>query len=299
VPDDEHFVEIADQNGERLGFGVRLTRYFVLTAEHCIDARATQDTLLKVLLPDGRHVTGTVHDFDLLSDLALLRLGFPSVPPLPDVYFDHVMTGESWKTTYQIPNADEFLSGSIANTSMEYGRTRELSVQAMQLMCDVASVDYRTFSGSPIERRTRHRPPMVLGIVVKPPATFEAPADTMFAGTVEEAVHRLMGIQVVFLLRDMWPRFALAESEPSGDPPIHSSSLIKPYLVEEERGMDDPNPSRDQAVLRRIEESGLGDQIPPLWWSSMLRRLDGSRSDGSAQRESAERESAEREGGGQ
>ncbi|NEA56177.1 hypothetical protein G3I60_18985 [Streptomyces sp. SID13666] len=257
----ENFIEIF-RDDRLLGFGVRLTRNFAVTAEHCLRDRPSDSELLKVRLPDGTFATGLLKDYDILSDLALLRLGFQQPPPLPEAFFDRVKHGDPWKAVHRLSDSDDFLSGSVVDVSLRYGSTKHRVVNALRLQCDGPCDDHRQFSGSPIEREAPHRASTVLGLLVKRPPYCTAPSDSAFAVTIEEAVRSLAGIRLV-VPTGVWPGTG-AGSAANGTTGIQTSPLVKPYAVAEESDLEDDSSSR-KAIAEALEKSDLGGNIYPLW----------------------------------
>ncbi|MGW0536657.1 S1 family peptidase [Streptomyces sp. NPDC003032] len=215
---DEYFIEVFREE-RRLGSGVRLTRDFALTAAHCLEGRELEGRVaVRLCLPDGKHATGEVQDYDRASDLALLRLIFQKDEDvqLPGVCFDDARPQELWKATHQPPDGDDILCGSVAEVSYTYGSTgRGGTISALRLDCGWIPDDYAIFAGSPVERGDPYRTPVVLGLIVQDRAG-GAPDGTLFAGTVREAVTR-------------FKRFRFRVEDLAGDPapPL----AVRPFVV--------------------------------------------------------------------
>ncbi|MEV0114224.1 serine protease [Streptomyces sp. NPDC050844] len=187
----KHLVQIFRSN-RRIGSGVRLTKYFALTAAHCLgddEEKGKRPVMLR--LPGGRRLEGEVKEFDLLSDMALVRIVFRKGEgvALPGVLFGVARRHDSWAATHRPPGNGVGLRGTVAHVSVIYQSTRDQAVNSHRLRHD-GSCDVRKYSGSPIDLTEPDRPPVVLGLLVARPATTDAPADTLFAGTIEEAVRR-------------------------------------------------------------------------------------------------------------
>ncbi|WAL95698.1 trypsin-like peptidase domain-containing protein [Streptomyces sp. Je 1-369] len=195
----------------RRGSGVRLTREFALTAAHCLKARELKGLDLVMLrLSDGKQVMGQVLDYDRRSDLALLNLTFAEGEDvrLPGVCFDDARQDEVWKATHQPPDTDDVLTGSVADVSYEYGDPQKgVKICALRLNCHAGMDDYTKFAGSPVERGDPYRPTAVLGLIVERRADAGTAGDTVFAGTIREAVRQFdrFRFRVEDLARDQWP----------------------------------------------------------------------------------------------
>ncbi|MEU6992496.1 trypsin-like peptidase domain-containing protein [Streptomyces sp. NPDC046465] len=231
---DEHFIEIfrsgcrqggACRRGDdcrrdeglgqvdscRRGSGVRLTREFALTAAHCLRARELKglDTVM-LRLTDGKQVAGEVLDYDRRSDLALLNLTFPEGEDirLPGVCFDDARQDELWKATHQPPDSDDVLTGNVAEISYEYGELQKgVKICALRLNCRASLGDYSVYAGSPVERGGPYGPTAVLGLIVERRAGDGTPGDTVFAGTIREAVRQFdrFRFRIEDLSRDQRP----------------------------------------------------------------------------------------------
>ncbi|MFK4064876.1 hypothetical protein [Streptomyces sp. NPDC029674] len=231
---DEHFIEIfrsgCRQGGEcrrgddcrrdeglgqdescRRGSGVRLTREFALTAAHCLKARELKglDPLM-LRLSGGKQVTGGVLDYDRRSDLALLNLTFAEGEDvqLPGVCFDDARQDEVWKATHQPPESDDVLTGSVADVSYEYGEPQKgVKICALRLNCHAGPEDYGRYAGSPVERGDPYRPTSVLGLIVERRPGAGTAGDTVFAGTIREAVRQFdrFRFRIEDLAREQWP----------------------------------------------------------------------------------------------
>ncbi|WP_347277111.1 S1 family peptidase [Streptomyces durmitorensis] len=192
-PHQKHLIQVF-RNNDHIGSGVRLTRYFALTAAHCLgDDRENRMRPVLLRLPDGRHLDGEVQQFDLLADMALLKIVFQKGEsvPLPGIHFDVAREGESWTAVHPRPD-DGMLRGTVSDVSVIYQSTGEQAVNCHRLRHDGAHDDVRKFAGSPVGRGEPDPdlPSVVLGLLVARPATTDAPQDTLFAGTIDEAVRR-------------------------------------------------------------------------------------------------------------
>ncbi|MEV7197721.1 hypothetical protein AB0N81_38915 [Streptomyces sp. NPDC093510] len=178
---EDHFIEVFRKK-TRLGSGMRLTRYFALTAAHCLGPRELAgEASVRLLLPGGQRAVGEVQDYDRLSDLALLRLKFSKDEsiPLPGVCFDSVQWGEPWRATRRPSGTHETLNGHVV----------EVSDGVLLLDCRWFPDDYGEFAGSPVEREGSCRPQAVLGLIVERRAGADgATAGRITACTAREAV---------------------------------------------------------------------------------------------------------------
>ncbi|WP_371750089.1 hypothetical protein OG302_10750 [Streptomyces sp. NBC_01283] len=144
-------------------------------------------------LPDGRRLEGEVQQFDLLSDMALVKIVFQKGEkvPLPGIHFDAAREGEAW-TAARRASDNGRLRGTVSHVSVIYQSTGEQTVNSHRLRPHGSCDDVRKFSGSPVDRGVPEpdRPAVVLGLLVARPATTDAPEGTLFAGTIDEAVRR-------------------------------------------------------------------------------------------------------------
>ncbi|MGB8945044.1 MAG: serine protease [Streptomyces sp.] len=192
-PHQKHLIQIF-RNNDRIGSGVRLTRHFALTAAHCLgDDKENRMRPVLLRLPDGRRLAGEVQQFDLLSDMALVKIVFQKGEkvPLPGIHFDAAREGEAW-TAARRASGNGRLRGTVSHVSVIYQSTGEQTVNSHRLRPDGSCDDVRKFSGSPVDRGVPEpdRPAVVLGLLVARPGTTDAPEGTLFAGTIDEAVRR-------------------------------------------------------------------------------------------------------------
>ncbi|WP_328976475.1 hypothetical protein [Streptomyces canus] len=175
---DQHLIELY-LAGRRITSGLRIARPFALTTAHALgpDVLTTKPLLH---LRDGTpaHILWS----NTPSDLALLRLELNGTTgPLATTAFGEAHHGQSWRATV---SADlKSLTGSVVES--EDGP--HLTVTALRLRCERDLSDPAAYAGSPIEE-TRHAPPVVLGLLVKPRDTSPRESDEAFAISVTEAL---------------------------------------------------------------------------------------------------------------
>ncbi|MEU4996851.1 serine protease [Streptomyces sp. NPDC021622] len=175
---------------------MRLTKYFALTAAHCLgDDRKARLRPVVVRLACGRRLAGEVKDCDPLTDMALVKIifGKGEKVPLPGINFDAARRGEPWRAAHRPPGNGVELRGTVSDVSVIYQSTHDdQAVSCHLLRQDGSCGNVKKFVGSPVDREELDpdRPSVVLGLIVARPAATEAPQDTLFAGVIDEAVRR-------------------------------------------------------------------------------------------------------------
>ncbi|WP_409237461.1 hypothetical protein [Streptomyces sp. PA5.6] len=259
----DYFIEVfrdgqgAGTDGQRLGSGLRISREFALTAAHCLAERELDGAaLVRIHVAGGVRPMGEVVEYDRLSDLALLRLSFPKDEDveLPDVRFDDARRNERWRMTLRLSPAFPVLRGSIAEVSCRYGSTRRgAEVSAVRLTCPGGPDDCTPYAGSPVARDDddwrRHT---ILGLIVERRPRGSAAPDTLYAGTVREAVRRF----------DRF-RFRVEESAsgPGADPAVAGS--VRPYGVEAADAEEELRV--EAAVDAALDRAGFTSVVRVLW----------------------------------
>jgi hypothetical protein len=247
----KHLIQIF-RGGRRIGSGVRLTKYLVLTAAHCLgDDEEKRRRPITLRLPNGRRVGGEFKQFDLLSDMAVLKIvrNGDSIPPLPVIPVDFAEQGDPWAAAHRPPGNGGPLRGTVSQVSAIYQSTRDQVVNAHRLSHDGSYDDVRKFSGSPVDREKPGRPSAVLGLIVARPATTDAPPDTLFAGTIEEAVQRFDIFKIQ--LQDTGQ-----PQSPSGPEPLYTV-IPDPQAEALDR--------KRRSVPAELERAGVGSYVNLRW----------------------------------
>jgi hypothetical protein len=247
----KHLIQIFRGN-RRIASGVRLTKYFALTAAHRLgDDREQRRRPVVVRLPGGRRLEGEVKDCDLLTDMALVRIIFrkgESVP-LPGIDFDAARPGESWTAAHQPPGNGVVLRGTVSHVSVIYQSTRDnQAVNCHQLRHDGSCGNVQKFAGSPIDRERPgpDRPSVVLGLLVARPAATTASANTLFAGVIVEAVRRFDSF-----------RFRPEPSQPSSESEQLYTVLQDPQAEAAAR--------KDETVRAGLQRAGVSSYVNLRW----------------------------------
>lgn len=254
----KHLIQIF-RGSRRIASGVRLTKYFALTVAHRLgDDREQRQRPVIVRLPGGRRLEGEVADCDLLTDMALVKIIFrkgESVP-LPGIDFDVAQPGESWTAAHRTPGNGVVLRGTVSDVSVIYQSTRDnQAVNCHQLRHDGSCDNVQKYAGSPIDREHQDpdRPSVVLGLLVARPAATTAPADTLFAGVIEEAVRRFDS----FRFRPEAARPPLSESD-------SDSESERIYTV-----VQDPQAEaaarKDETVRAGLQRAGVSSYVNLRW----------------------------------
>ncbi|MGW5733994.1 MULTISPECIES: serine protease family protein [Streptomyces] len=247
----KHLIQILRGN-RRIASGVRLTKYFALTAAHRLgEDREQRLRPVVVRLPGGRRLEGEVKDCDLLTDMALVKINFrkgESVP-LPGICFDVARPGECWTAAHQVPGNGVVLRGTVSDVSVIYQSTRDnQAVNCHQLRHDGACDNVQKYAGSPVDREDPDpdRPSVVLGLLVARPAATTAPADTLFAGVIDEAVRRFDSF-----------RFRPEPSRPLADSERIYTVLQDPQAEAAAR--------KDETVRTGLQRAGVSSYVNLRW----------------------------------
>ncbi|MFF4250012.1 hypothetical protein ACFY1L_02245 [Streptomyces sp. NPDC001663] len=212
----EYTVELS-RNEKVLGGGFRMTRHFVLTADHHLGDEIREHTSVDLQLPQGLRIAGTVEQRCWDADLALIRLYNDDLAG-PEIYFDQARRGERWRTSRLNPYGSP-LHGTVLRASVFHHR--EPSCSAVEiLVLDCAGADdeeqqanrtaYTGRAGMPIERAGADRFPVVLGVAVRlnnNTAIAQEPdgQPQLVAATVKEALRRLRCLHITEVIESMWP----------------------------------------------------------------------------------------------
>jgi hypothetical protein len=254
--------------------GFRLTRHFVLTADHRLGATLGENESVELWLAPGERITGTVEQRCDEADLALIRLYGEDLPS-PEVYFDQARSGETWTAA----NGTRVLRGTVRKAATLRHTTPGLApVEVMELELEGGATDdarrradrlaFDACAGGPIERYGASPIPVVLGIAVRlgddghghshgeerPPMT---------AATVKEALRRFRALRLAELVDGMWPGSADGqESAMTAAGPL--ATHVDPFTIEE---LPESSPAsyRDKyhnQVLRRLAEYGIVTPVP-------------------------------------
>ncbi|MFG3258767.1 trypsin-like peptidase domain-containing protein [Streptomyces sp. NPDC048172] len=260
----DYWVHIHDDD-RYLGAGFLLTRGFVLTALHCLGSRPSDQSLLRLELPDGQSVSGRVCDAVKESDLALIAVRnahahAASLPQAPAT--DAPRADVRWHCRYLPPNEDAGtrLSGNVTHAPVDHRCLAGGVVTALQLQVDQSLGSFAGYSGGPVATepdRAEEVEGPVVGILLEEKLNRLDPArgsNVLFAATVRHAVERFPQFAVDHLravvtdpgrdpARPAAPRTSARESALSGITDIltslrqwEESGLITAAEAEETRG---------------------------------------------------------------
>lgn len=242
----DHLIEIYRKD-KRLGCGVRLTRNLALTAAHCLGEQALRNPTRRIRLRLADGTGAQLEGLHRRADLALIRLTSQNgQAELPRTLFDNAEDGEPWHATHQLNDPIKYLAGRVITASFDYYRTDTgMVVKALQLQSDSSVADAIEYFGSPIARVTQSETPVVLGLLVQPPNGHRHQADTLFAGSVSEALE-------LFDISHVKVRFLPQDEEPSTD--------ADAYVIEETSQTRGNQRNRD-SVDRILDSHGLGSYV--------------------------------------
>ncbi|MCX4670868.1 serine protease [Streptomyces sp. NBC_01381] len=245
----KHLIQIHRSN-DHLCPGVRLTRYYALTAAHCLGGNKEEcKQPVTLCLADGRELEGEVEDFDLLTDMALLKIVFPKGErvPLPHITFGFAQKNEPWAAAHRPSDNCVALKGTVSHVSVIYQRTDGQTASSHRLWHDGTCDEVHKFYGSPVDRDESGRSTAVIGLLVGRPADTDAPQETLFAGTIEEAVLRF---------RELDFQHRRAGHEPS-DPGRVYTVIQDPQTEAKAR--------KDNTVPSALERAGVADYVNLRW----------------------------------
>jgi hypothetical protein len=277
----EYTVELS-HNEKVLGGGFRMTRHFVLTADHHLGKDIHEDASVELQLSQGLRIVGTVEQRCPDADLALIRLYNDDLPG-PEIYFDQARRGEPWRTARPIPYG-RVLHGTIRTAStFHHGDPGRSAVEILVLDC--AGVDaeeqqanrtaYTGRAGMPIERAGTARFPVVLGVAIRlnhSTAAARQPDEQpqLVAATVREALRQLRCLRLTEVIESMWPAITGTDSGPQTPTvePSPPNELLRIDEVQQENVV----PYREKyasEVRARLREFGF---ITPVTIPSALTR---------------------------
>lgn len=196
MTDEDYWVEIS-QRGRRLGAGFLVTRWWVLTALHCLrDADPGLDEL-DIRFAGGATVPGCMYRRAPEADLALIDIKVPKSVDRPVVLqHDRAAANEMWLNPYRPSLSHAFLTGSITKVPTMLECVGGDVIEAMQLACSQPVGDYAGYSGSPIQRSDPPERRRLLGILLEQypeqaGSYGEQRASTvLFAATMDEVFRR-------------------------------------------------------------------------------------------------------------
>jgi hypothetical protein len=222
----EYTVELL-RNERVLGGGFRMTRHFVLTADHHLGAEIREHTSVDLQLARGVRVAGTVEQRCPDADLALIRL-YDDHLPGPEIYFDQARKGDPWRTSRRTEHGG-ILHGTILRApAFHHGHPGRPAVEVLVLDCGGADAEeqqanraaYAGRAGMPIERAGAARFPVVLGVAVRlnnsgdPAAQQVDGTPQLLAATVSEALRQLRRLRVTEVIESMWPAITGTDGSP-------------------------------------------------------------------------------------
>ena len=279
----EYTVELSHQE-KVLGGGFRMTRHFVLTADHHLGSEIREDTTVDLQLPQGRRISGTVEQRCPDADLALIRLYSEDLSG-PEIYFDQARRGEPWRTARPTPYS-VMLHGTVLTASTfhpsDSGRS---AVEILVLDCAGADAEeqqanrtaYTGRAGMPIERAGAARFPVVLGVAVRlnhtvTPAQEPDGQPRLVAATVREALRRLRCLCLTEVVESMWPAITGTDASPQS-PTVEPPPPMDLFGVDEvQRANVPPYRERYASEMRaRLREFGF---VTPVTIPSALTRAN-------------------------
>ncbi|MEU6257303.1 hypothetical protein [Streptomyces sp. NPDC047043] len=212
----EYTVELS-HNARVLGGGFRMTRHFVLTADHHLGSEIGERTSVDLQLSQGLRIVGTVEQRCPEADLALIRLYKEDLIG-PEIYFGQARSGERWRTAHPNP-CGGILHGTILNSfTFHHGDPGRSAVEVLVLDCAGADDEeqqanrtaYTGRMGMPIERAEAVPFPVVLGVAIRlnnGAAIAQGPdgQPQLVAATVGEALKRLGRLRLTAVIEEMWP----------------------------------------------------------------------------------------------
>lgn len=266
------------QAQRHLGAGFLLTRRFVLTALHCLEALDAPDDEVDIALADERRVPGRVCSKVKEADLALIEIAASYELALQMPAAQVALRGDRWWGPYRPAPGDAQLSGGIEHGAVRHTCEGGGSIEALQLTADQHLGDYSGYSGGPVEGGSTEGAPVVLGILLEQAMDRQSAghraANVLFAATIAEAMRRFDHFDVGHLIDALRPpaENGAAALEPSPPPPGREPAF------REAPGLDDsPPPGRQDVAesllhnLQRWSEQGLID--PTQFAQARLRVL--------------------------
>jgi hypothetical protein len=203
VPGRDYAVDLW-QGPTALGAGFLIAPCYLLTADHCLRALATDDDLIRAVFADGHTVDGRICQRVAAADLALVQVLQPELVPPTVPFPDLPVPGDPWNGLYQPSYTDPQLSGQVNHASVPYDTEGGGRIEAVQLQTEQLLGDYSGYSGSPVERTTPGKELAVLGILVEQYPDRANPdryANVLFAATIREAITRFAQFRTGHLLR--------------------------------------------------------------------------------------------------
>lgn len=279
----EYTVELS-RNEKVLGGGFRMTRHFVLTADHHLGNEIPADASVELQLPQGLRIAGTVEQRCPDADLALIRLYNDDLPG-PEIYFDQARRGEPWRTARPALYGGALHGTILTASTFHHGDPGRSAVEILVLDCAGADdeeqqanrIAYTGRAGMPIERAGSARFPVVLGVAIRlnhSAATAQQPdgKPQLVAATVREALRRLRCLCLTEVIESMWPTITGADGSPQSATvePAPPNELFRIDEVQQENVV----PYREKyasEVRARLREFGF---ITPVTIPSALTRAN-------------------------
>ncbi|HXL95659.1 MAG TPA: hypothetical protein VN969_42610 [Streptosporangiaceae bacterium] len=262
---EEYWVEIS-QGAKRLGAGFLVTRWYALTALHCIrDAEPGLDGL-DIRFAGGATVPGRVLRRVPEADLALIHVEIPKSVDRPAVpQHDRAAANEMWLNPYRPSRSHAFLTGSVTKMPVMLECVGGDMIETMQLACSQPVGDYSGYSGSPIERSEPPERRRLLGILLEQYPDQASSygergraSNVLFAATMAEVLDRFDNFGADQLLAEVVPR-----------PGTVAAAPLPGYRGDIGAGFASDQAGRADFLLRALDEwreSGLleGIEVNPL-----------------------------------
>lgn len=244
----EYTVELS-RNDRILGGGFRMTRHFVLTADHHLGTEIREHGSVDLQLPQGLRVAGTVEQRCPDADLALIRL-YSDDLPAPEIYFDQARRGEPWRTS-RPTSYGGMLHGTVLRASFHHADPGRSAVEILVLDCAGADDEeqqanraaYTGRAGMPIERAGAARFPVVLGVAIRLHGTGNSDSNgtahtangrpELVAATVREALRRLRCLRLTEVVESLWPTISGTDAASQPGATVEPAPPMELFRIDE------------------------------------------------------------------
>jgi trypsin-like peptidase len=189
----DYWVDLS--HGEvRLGAGFLLTRYYVLTAAHCLGDRVGEGAVVTISRRSGDTAKGIVLEINKARDVALVQVQGRLPWDMTLAVTDRCEDGDDWFSPYRPTLKTSELKGRVLKSATDFECVGGAVIEALELQVWQLLAKFSGYSGSPVERRVDRSEPTderaLVGMLIEQQPHGTRPKEAtnvLFAITIQHA----------------------------------------------------------------------------------------------------------------